>query len=182
MCAKKSGSCPRTWWRQQAEKYSHMEAIDWEYMDLVICSTSMVMPLLRFRLGSDIDTLVITPKYVQREDFFEYLPKIINRMAPKDAIQEMTPVPDAFVPIIKLQFSGISIDLIYSHLNVTSVPVNFALKDPLLLRGLDDRGLRSVNGTRVTDEILELVPQKTTFRTALRGIKLWAQRKHIVPF
>ena len=99
-------------------------------------------------------------------------------MAPKDAIQEMTPVSDAFVPIIKLKFSGISIDLIFAHLAVASVPPSLTLKDTNLLRGLDDRDLRSVNGTRVTDEILELVPQKTTFRIALRGIKLWAQRKH----
>ena len=97
-------------------------------------------------------------------------------MAPKDAISEMTPVPDAFVPIIKLEFSGISIDLIFARLAIASVPLNLMLKDTNLLRGLDETDLRSVNGTRVTDEILELVPQKATFRTALRGIKLWAQR------
>lgn len=125
--------------------------------------------------GSDIDTLVVVPKHVSREDFFEYFPSIIERMAPKDAIQEMTPVPDAFVPIIKLEFSGISIDLIFARLSVASVPINLLLKDTNLLRGVEERDLRSLNGTRVTDEILDLVPQKTTFRTALRAIKLWAQ-------
>ena len=120
---------------------------------------------------------MVVPKHVYREDFFEYLPGIIERMAPKDAIQEMTPVPDAFVPIIKLEFSGISIDLIFARLAVASVPINLLLKDTNLLRGVEERDLRSLNGTRVTDEILDLVPQKTTFRTALRGIKLWAQRQ-----
>lgn len=110
-----------------------------------------------------------------RDDFFEHLPKILVQMAPPGAIQEMTPVPDAFVPIIKLEFSGISIDLIFARLSIASVPVTLLLKDTSLLRGLEERDLRSLNGTRVTDEILELVPQKTTFRTALRGIKLWAQ-------
>ncbi|KAJ8107887.1 hypothetical protein ONZ43_g6594 [Nemania bipapillata] len=47
------------------------------------------------------------------------------------------------------------------------------------LRGLDDRELRSLNGTRVTREILNLVPEQSTFRTALRAIKLWAQRRAI---
>lgn len=102
----------------------------------------------------------------------------MERMAPKDAIEELTAVPEAFVPIIKLKFSGISIDLIFARLAVAAVPQNLLLKDANLLKGLDDRDLRCVNGTRVTDEILELVPQRTTFRTALRGIKLWAQREH----
>lgn len=131
--------------------------------------------LIDILLGSDIDTLVVVPKHVYREDFFEYLPNILVQMSPPGAIQELTPVPDAFVPIIKLEISGISIDLIFARLAIPSVPVALLLKDTSLLRGLEDRDLRSVNGTRVTDEILELVPQKTTFRTALRGIKLWAQ-------
>ena len=100
-------------------------------------------------------------------------------MAPSGAIQELTPVPDAYVPIIKLELSGISIDLIFARLELASVLPNLTLKDTSILRGLEERDLRSLNGTRVTDEILELVPQQKTFRTALRGIKLWAQRRAI---
>jgi len=100
-------------------------------------------------------------------------------MAPPGVIQELTPVPDAFVPIIKLELSGISIDLIFARLELPSVPPNLTLKDTSILRGLEERDLRSLNGTRVTDEILELVPQQKTFRTALRAIKLWAQRRAI---
>ncbi|MCJ1483137.1 polynucleotide adenylyltransferase [Schaereria dolodes] len=129
--------------------------------------------------GSDIDTLVVVPKHIVREDFFKDFPAIIEKMAPPGAIEEMTPVSDAFVPIIKLEFSGISIDLIFARLNLASVPLSLELKDSHLLKGLDERDLRSLNGTRVTDEILELVPQQKTFRTALRAIKLWAQRRAI---
>lgn len=100
-------------------------------------------------------------------------------MAPPGAIEKMTPVPDAFVPIIKLELSGISIDLIFARLIVSSVPLNLDLKNNDYLRGLDEKEVRSLNGTRVTDEILELVPQQKTFRLALRAIKLWAQRKDI---
>lgn len=126
--------------------------------------------------GSDIDTLVVVPKDVDREDFFTHFPDLLQKMAPPGAIEEMTPVPDAFVPIIKLEFSGISIDLIFARLQQPSVPLTLDLKDNNLLRGLDEQDLRSLNGTRVTDEILELVPQQKTFRTALRAVKLWAQR------
>lgn len=128
-------------------------------------------------VGSDIDTLVVVPKHVSREDFFEDFPSILERMAPAGAIEELTAVPDAFVPIIKLEFSGISIDLIFARLAIPSVPIGLNLKDTSLLRGLEERDLRSLNGTRVTDEILDLVPQQKTFRTALRAIKLWAQRE-----
>lgn len=129
--------------------------------------------------GSDIDTLVVVPKHVTREDFFEHFPSILMRMAPPGAIEEMTPVPDAYVPIIKFEFSGISIDLIFARLALSSVASSLTLKDNSVLRGLEERDMRSLNGTRVTDEILDLVPQQKTFRTALRGIKLWAQRRAI---
>ena len=127
--------------------------------------------------GSDIDTLVVAPQHVCREDFFEHFPPLLEKMAPPGAIEEMTLVPDAYVPIIKLEFSSISIDLIFASLKIPSVPLGLDLKDIRLLKDLDDRGLRSINGTRVTDEILESVPQPKTFRTALRAVKLWAQRK-----
>ena len=129
--------------------------------------------------GSDIDTLVVVPKHVTREDFFEQFPSTLKKLAPPGAIQEMTPVPDAFVPIIKLELCGISIDLIFARLAISSVSSNLTLKDSSILRGLEERDMRSLNGTRVTDEILDLVPQQKTFRTALRGIKLWAQRRAI---
>ena len=129
--------------------------------------------------GSDIDTLVVVPKHITREDFFERFPAMLRKMAPPGAIKEMTPVPDAYVPIIKLEFSGISIDLIFARLALSSVSSSLTLKDTSILRGLEERDMRSLNGTRVTDEILDLVPQQKTFRTALRGIKLWAQRRAV---
>ena len=117
------------------------------------------------------------PKHVLIEDFFSDFPPVLEQMAPKDAIEKLTPVPDAFVPIIKIEFAGISIDLIFARLIVHSVPLSLDLKNKDFLRGLDEKEIRCVNGTRVTDEILELVPQQKPFRLALRAIKLWAQRK-----
>ncbi|ERS99884.1 hypothetical protein HMPREF1624_03251 [Sporothrix schenckii ATCC 58251] len=131
--------------------------------------------------GSDIDTLVVAPKYVTREDYFRYFPEMLQSMSPPGAITDLTAVEDAFVPIIKFEYSGISIDLIFSRVLLTQLPADerWGLKDSNLLRGLDEPELRSVNGTRVTDEILSLVPEQRTFRDALRAIKLWAQRRAI---
>ncbi|KAL3482013.1 Poly(A) polymerase central domain-containing protein [Aspergillus californicus] len=129
--------------------------------------------------GSDIDTLVLGPKHIVIDDFFADFPPLLETMAPQGAIEKMTLVPDAFVPLIKLELSGISIDLIFARLIVPSIPLNLDLKNNDYLRGLDEKEVRSLNGTRVTDEILEMVPQQKTFRFALRAIKLWAQRRAI---
>lgn len=118
---------------------------------------------------------MVAPRHVNREDFFEHMPSILEKMLPPGAIEEMKPVPEAYVPIIKLMISGTDIDLNFTRLAVSSVPWDLDVKDTNLLRGLDDRELRALNGPRVADELLQLVPQKKTFRTALRAIKLWAQ-------
>ncbi|KND92645.1 Poly(A) polymerase pla1 [Tolypocladium ophioglossoides CBS 100239] len=133
-----------------------------------------------FGPGSDIDTLIVAPKYVTRDDYFEYFPDMLVDMAPKGAITELAVVTDAFVPIIKFEYSGISIDLIFSRLIQKQLSPDLQdLKDSGLLRGLDEAELRSLNGTRVTDEILNLVPEQSTFNLALRAIKPWAQRRAV---
>ncbi|KAJ5491388.1 Poly(A) polymerase pla1 [Penicillium diatomitis] len=129
--------------------------------------------------GSDIDTLIVGPKHVNSEDFFADFPPLLYQMAPEGVVEKMTPVPDAFVPIIKMELAGVSIDLLFARLVIPSVPMNLDLKNNDYLRGLDEKEVRSLNGTRVADEILELVPQQKTFRIALRAIKLWAQRRAI---
>ncbi|EFY87502.1 Poly(A) polymerase [Metarhizium acridum CQMa 102] len=133
-----------------------------------------------FGPGSDIDTLIVAPKYVTRDDYFKYFPDLLEAMAPKGAITDLAAVTDAFVPIIKFEYSGISIDLIFSRIIQKQLAPDFQdLKDSGLLRGLDEAELRSLNGTRVTDEILTLVPEQSTFKLALRAIKLWAQRRAV---
>jgi poly(A) polymerase len=132
--------------------------------------------------GTDIDTLVVVPRYVTREHYFKYFPDLLHEMAPPGAITDVAVVTDAFVPIIKFEYSNISIDLIFSRIaTLKQLPSDkdWNLKDNNLLRGLDEAELRSLNGTRVTDDILDLVPEKATFRLALRAIKLWAQRRAI---
>ncbi|SGZ57359.1 CIC11C00000000429 [Sungouiella intermedia] len=126
--------------------------------------------------GSDIDTLVVVPKHVAREDFFSVFEQILRK---RPELEEITSVPDAFVPIIKIEFDGISIDLIYARLNVPRVPPDMNLEDKNLLKNIDEKDLRSLNGTRVTDEILQLVPKPTVFKHALRCIKMWAQQRAV---
>lgn len=127
--------------------------------------------------GSDIDTLMVAPKHVTREQFFEHMPDLLRQSFKPEEITEMTPVPGIAVPIIKLELRKVNIDLIFCSLPVTSIPTNMELTDINLLRGLGDTDLKCVNGTRVTDRILTLVPQSKTFRQTLRAVKLWAKQR-----
>lgn len=126
--------------------------------------------------GSDIDTLIVVPKHVTREDFFTVFVELLRE---RPELQKIQPVPDAYVPIIKTIFDGVDIDLICGRLDIPQIPLDLTLEDNNLLRNIDERDLRALNGTRVTDQILQLVPQRTVFRHALRTIKLWAQRRAI---
>ncbi|EXJ66611.1 uncharacterized protein A1O5_10282 [Cladophialophora psammophila CBS 110553] len=130
--------------------------------------------------GSDIDTLAVAPRHVKREDFFELFPAVLKKEVEPGAITSLVPVPDSFVPIIKLVLNGIEIDLIFASIaTLQKIPADLSLNDNSLLIGLDQASIRAVTGPRVTDEILSLVPVEKTFRTALRAIKLWAQRRAI---
>lgn len=127
-------------------------------------------------LASDIDTLCVAPKHVKRDDFMDKMYTILKALA---EVSEITVVADAYVPVIKMEFSGIQIDLIFARLALPSVPEDLDLSDHSLLKNIDERCVRSLNGSRVTDSILRLVPDIEAFRTALRCIKLWAKRRAI---
>jgi poly(A) polymerase len=94
-------------------------------------------------------------------------------------VSELQPVPDAFTPVIKMKFCGISIDLLYARLNVTTVPDDLCLNADAVLRNLDEESVRSLNGCRVTDALLALVPDVAAFRIVLRALKRWASARGV---
>jgi poly(A) polymerase len=83
-------------------------------------------------------------------------------------------VPDAFVPLIKFSWDGIDFDLVYAQLQYPVIPDPLNIFDDNHLR-VDMKSVLSLNGARVTDMILNLVPHIAHFRTTLRFIKLWAK-------
>jgi len=135
--------------------------------------------------GADIDTLCVAPRHCSREqDFFGTqqeagYPSLLSLLQGTPGVAELQPVADAFTPVIKMSFRGISFDLLFAHLLMPTVPHDLSLSNDALLRNADEADVRSLNGCRVTDQILALVPDTATFRTTLRAVKLWAKRRGV---
>ena len=124
--------------------------------------------------GADIDTLCVAPQHVSRSDFFT---TFYDMLKEDPLVTALAQVADAYVPVINLEFDGIAIDLLFAQLSMTSIPENLNLLDIAILKNLDDKCIVSLNGSRTTDQILSLIPNISTFHTALRCIKLWAKRR-----
>ncbi|GHJ88662.1 hypothetical protein NliqN6_5064 [Naganishia liquefaciens] len=134
-----------------------------------------------YRLGvhgpsSDIDTLVVCPRRVTQADFFEIFANMLREWK---ECTELTPVTEAYVPIIKAVISGIDIDFAFAKISRERVDGDLDLTDDSVLRGIDEKNARSLNGSRVTDSILSLVPNVERFRETLRAVKLWAKKRAI---
>ncbi|NXK85874.1 PAPOG polymerase, partial [Formicarius rufipectus] len=135
-----------------------------------------------YRLGvhtkgsSDIDALCVAPSHVERSDFFQ---SFFEKLKNQEEVKNLRAIEDAYVPVIKFDFDGIEIDLVFAKLSMPVVSDDLDLRDDLCLRSLDIRCIRSLNGSRVTDEILRLVPNLENFRLTLRAIKLWAKRRGV---
>lgn len=126
--------------------------------------------------GADIDALCVAPRNIERSDYFTSFFELLRQ---QPEVTECRAVEEAFVPVIKMNFDGIEIDLLFARLSLKEIPDDFDLRDDSLLKNLDARSVRSLNGCRVTDEILNLVPNIENFRLALRTIKLWAKKHGI---
>lgn len=129
--------------------------------------------------GADIDALCVAPRNIERTDYFTSFFDLLKKQS---EVTECRSVEEAFVPVIKMNFDGIEIDLLFARLSLKEIPDDFDLRDDNLLKNLDPRSVRSLNGCRVTDEILALVPNIENFRLALRSIKLWAKSEYELDF
>jgi poly(A) polymerase len=139
--------------------------------------------------GADIDTLAVTPAHINRaRDVFGLPDPATGALPPSEDVlvnilrgnphaEDIVAVSDAYVPVIKLKYRGVEIDLLCASLSMNRIPANLDILEDHVLRNVDEQTQRSINGVRVTDAILRLVPNIPNFRTTLRAIKLWAKRR-----
>lgn len=175
--------------RHRAFVLTQLEAIVQEWIADVAAASGLTGEDLReatgkiftfgsYRLGvvapsGDIDTLCVAPHYCTRESFFDHLYEKLDK---NENVKNLQPVAAAFTPIIKFAFYGVEIDLLFAKLPVQRIdPGMTNLLNDDILKHVDEKTARSLNGCRVNDMLLDLVPQRNNFRTVLRFIKHWAK-------
>ena len=125
---------------------------------------------------ADIDILCCAPQFVTRYDFFL---SFLEKIQAMDNIINVLSLPDAYTPVIKFSLNNLSIDMVFVSLAMSKIPEDIDILDNNNLKKLDEASIRSLNGVRVTEMIIKLVPHQETFCVALRAIKCWATRRGI---
>eukprot|EP00934_Nitzschia_sp_Nitz4_P005779 Nitzschia sp. Nitz4//scaffold36_size144017//13588//15793//NITZ4_003066-RA/size144017-snap-gene-0.203-mRNA-1//-1//CDS//3329549396//5769//frame0 len=157
-----------------------------------------------FRLGvhrpeSDLDVLALSPPACSRDDFFTTL---VAALQEHKEIKDVHAIPTAYTPVVKFKLMDIQIDMLFARVEDASKLLKFQQApfqimsqsptsstdafdlseqrreyeiDDTDLVGTDEPGVRSLNGVRVTQMILEMVePNMHSFRVTLCAVKEWA--------
>lgn len=124
--------------------------------------------------GADIDTICVAPQNVRRGDFFTSLRE---KMEKNSRVTNFNAVETARVPIMTFDFDDVNIDLLFAQLNMPKVPDNLDINDDNILEGVDDESEKSLNGPRVTNLIIALVPDHGRFLMTLRFLRMWAKSR-----
>lgn len=123
--------------------------------------------------GSDIDMVLIAPSRITRDHFFNAL---AARLKLEQWVTDLHCITETRVPIIAMVCDGIDIDLSFGSIRQDRVPE--VITDDLL-QGLDEQSVLSCNAVRVAHNIMDLVPNKSTFRQTLRFVKAWGKARLI---
>jgi len=135
-----------------------------------------------YRLGvhgssSDIDALCVVPRFVDRKDHF--FGDLYESLKKHTDIKELRAIPEAHVPIIKMKFQNVDIDLLFARLSLETIGPALSLHDDNIFKGCDKESIDSLNAWRNNDMIISLVPNKENFRVTLKCVKVWAKSRDL---
>ena len=125
---------------------------------------------------SDIDVLCICPKFISRANFFTSFCASLRQNRHASMVLS---VPEAYTPVVKFNYKNQPVDMIFVSLPVLSLSNEINLLDNSHLKDQDEKGVRSLNGVRVAQYLVDSVPKLSVFRSALRAIKFWGRRRGI---
>jgi poly(A) polymerase len=140
--------------------------------------------------GDDIDVLCIAPATDTREsngdceriELFNEMKNQLEKLKSEKEITQILPISDAKVPIIKIIYKDIPIDILVASVSFKSIDEHFNLEDDNVLKNCCEKCILSLNGCRVTNAIFNSLPKEMKiddFKLTLRAIKLWAKKRGI---
>lgn len=124
---------------------------------------------------ADIDVVFVTTGRVSRAQVFKGFVDVLESC---DAVTDLTPIPNARVPIICITLDGQEFDIMTCHLREKVLPPRDSMIGTYMwMNGLDEASILAFNGPRVTELILAAVPRTRHFLLAVRFIRLWAKQR-----
>jgi len=127
--------------------------------------------------GADIDVLCVGSRHITYEDFFD---SWVSLLRENRKVLSLLVVPEAHVPVCKFKFNGVDIDMVYVQVGYESISgSSFDIFDDNNLQDMEMKSVNSLNGARVAQGLLNLVPNTEAFIEALRVIKYWAKCRGI---
>lgn len=134
----------------------------------------------------DIDALVLSPSYVDRDKhFFGILFELLTQYSKNNEnIKDLTSInyEHSITPLITMEFYGVNVDLIFAKVDNISVLDGFvnqsglserpSLYDDTLLKAMDDKMKRSYNGFRNAEMILDSIIPETMRNETERASKM----------
>uniref|UniRef100_A0A7S2WGQ5 Poly(A) polymerase n=1 Tax=Mucochytrium quahogii TaxID=96639 RepID=A0A7S2WGQ5_9STRA len=125
--------------------------------------------------GSDIDTICVVPVSLSREEFFDEEDGFIADLRKKSGVTYVNPVQSR-VPIIEVVWNDIELDVLCAVMATNHVPQSpMDLMEDTCLIDVDEVSRTCLNGPRVTELMIKLVPNTETFKLCLRAIRLWSK-------
>jgi len=111
--------------------------------------------------GDDIDAFCIASvkdireNYTEceRKELFNEMEKQLEKLRGEEEITQILPVPDAKVPIIKIKYKNIPIDILVASVSFKSIKENLNLEDDNILKNCCEKCILSLNGCLVTNLI-----------------------------
>ncbi len=95
-----------------ANRWVYQKALDQNLPEHNAASTTgKIFTFGSYRLGvnfrgADIDSLLVVPRFITRDEFFSEFQAIL---AEEEFVEDLHGVQDAFVPVLKLKFMGVEV-------------------------------------------------------------------------